>query len=85
MLRLGLILLVLPCIALTTGYMYEQSLVKDCLDLGGSFNYQELACDQTQDHPFIPYMARHPLFVNGGMLLATLGCLMCIFGLYRRG
>lgn len=84
MLRVGLILLVLPCLALMAGFMYEQSSVNDCLSSGGSFNYSLMACDMDNQHPFVPYMARHPLAVNGGMLVAVLGLFTCIFGLYRR-
>lgn len=65
-------------------YMYEQSLVDDCLDLGGSFNYELLLCDKQDSHSFMPYMARHPLFVNGGMLLSVIGVFFCIIGLYKR-
>ena len=84
MLRLGLLLLVIPSVLLMVGYMYEQSLVSGCLDAGGSFNYTENACDQQNTHPFVPYLARHPLWVNGGMLLTVLGTLLCIVGLYKR-
>lgn len=84
MLRLGLLLLVIPSVLLMVGYMYEQSLVNDCLDAGGSFNYTENVCDQQNTHPFVPYMARHPLWVNGGMLLTVLGTFLCIAGLYKR-
>ncbi|WP_293266906.1 hypothetical protein [Neptunomonas sp.] len=84
MLKIGLILLVVPCLLLMGGYMYEQSLVSSCLDQGGSFNYELLTCDQDNNNPFIPYMARHPLFVNGGMLLSIIGLLACTIGLYKR-
>lgn len=84
MLRLGLLLLIIPCLLLMGSYMYEQSLVDDCLDLGGSFNYELLFCDKQDSHSFMPYMARHPLFVNGGMLLSVIGVFFCIIGLYKR-
>ncbi len=83
MLKIGLLLLIAPCLLLMGGYMYEQSLVSNCLDVGGSFNYELLACDQHNNHPFMPYMARHPLFVNGGMLLSVVGLFFCIIGLYK--
>jgi len=83
MLKLGLTLLIVPCLALMGGYMYEQSLVDDCLDIGGSFDYQNLMCDMQNKQPFIPYMARYPMFVNGGMLLSVLGVFMTVIGLYR--
>jgi|JTFO01.1.fsa_nt_gb hypothetical protein len=85
MLRWGLILLVLPAVLLMAGYMYDLSLADACLDQGGSWNYHRAECDASgQDHPFVPYMVRHPLWVNGGMLLSVLGLFVCIAGLYRR-
>ena len=64
--------------------MYEQSLVSDCLELGGSFDYELLVCDQENTHAFIPYMGRHPQFVNGGMLLSVIGLFLCMIGLCKR-
>ncbi|SIS39874.1 hypothetical protein [Neptunomonas antarctica] len=84
MLKVGLALLVLPCLLLMAGYMYELSGVNDCLGLGGSFNYELLACDQSNDHPFMPYTVRHPLLVNGGMMASVAGLFLCIIGLYKR-
>lgn len=84
MLKLGLLLLVLPGMLLMGAYLYDLSLVEACLDSGGSWDYIEARCDTEHQHPFVPYMARHPLLVNGGMLLSVLGLLLCIAGLYRR-
>jgi hypothetical protein len=84
MLKLGLLLLVLPGMLLMGAYLYDLSLVEACLDSGGSWDYIEVRCDTERQHPFVPYMARHPLLVNGGMLLSVLGLLLCIAGLYRR-
>lgn len=84
MLRFGLLLLIIPCLLLMGTYMYEQSTVDMCLDMGGSFNYELLVCDHENSHPFMPYMVRHPLFVNGGMLLSVIGLFFCIIGLYKR-
>lgn len=83
MLRLGLLLLVLPPLLLMGGYLYEQAAVDACLDQGGSWHYLQRICDSTQQHPFVPFMMRYPLLVNGGMLVAVLGLLLCIAGLYR--
>ncbi|GAA0789660.1 hypothetical protein [Marinobacterium sediminicola] len=85
MLRLGLILLVVPAVLLMAGYMFDLSLADACLDQGGSWNYLTTECDDAgKDHPFVPFMVRHPLWVNGGMLLSVVGLLICMAGLYRR-
>lgn len=84
MLRIGLLLLTLPGVLLMGSYFYELSQVDACLDSGGSWNYLEARCDRAKEYPFVPYMARHPLLVNGGMLLSVLGLLLCLAGLYRR-
>jgi len=84
MLRWGLILLVVPGLILMGTYMYEQSLVRACVEAGGSFDYIDQFCDMDTTQPFISLMVRQPLLVNGGMLLSSLGLLMCLFGLYVR-
>ena len=85
MLKLGLILLVVPAVLLMGGYMYDLSLADACLDQGGSWNYELAECDAAgASHPFVPFMVRHPLWVNGGMLLSVVGLFICIAGLYRR-
>ncbi|NVK41253.1 MAG: hypothetical protein HWE39_08410 [Oceanospirillaceae bacterium] len=84
MLRIGLLLLVLPGLAMMVGYLLEQSAVDACLDGGGSWNYAAGACDSTDSHPFIPFSSRHPWLVNGGMLLSVAGLLCCLVGLYSR-
>jgi hypothetical protein len=84
MLKLGLLLLIIPGLVMMGGYMYELSLVDACRESGGSWHYVEAYCDTERQHPFVPYMVRHPLLVNGGMLLSVVGLLLCIAGLYRR-
>ncbi|MBA4503605.1 hypothetical protein [Marinobacterium marinum] len=85
MLRAGLILLVVPAVLLMAGYMYDLSLADACLEQGGSWDYLAVQCDVAEaKHPFVPFMVRHPLWVNGGMLLSVVGLLLCIAGLYRR-
>lgn len=84
MLKTGLLLLILPGVLLMGGYLYDLSLVEGCVDGGGSWDYQAERCDTERQHPFVPFMARHPLLVNGGMLLSVVGLLLCIAGLYRR-
>ncbi|ANG64975.1 hypothetical protein A8C75_22495 [Marinobacterium aestuarii] len=84
MLRLGLLLLLVPAIGMMVGYMMEQSLIDACLDAGGSFDYAAEACDPVGNHAFVPFSARKPLLVNGGMLLSTLGLFLCLGGLYTR-
>jgi len=84
MLRIGLLLLVLPGLALMAGYLLEQSAVDTCLGGGGSWNYATAECDASGSHPFVPFSARHGWLVNAGMLLSLVGLLCCIAGLYRR-
>ncbi|WP_415886338.1 hypothetical protein ACMXYR_16530 [Neptuniibacter sp. QD29_5] len=84
MLRIGLILLVLPSIALMVLFYVDQSAVDACLDQGGSYNYDLAECDLEQEHPFKPLLVRHPLVVNGGMLLSVVGVFMCMKGLLWR-
>ncbi|MGH1462872.1 MAG: hypothetical protein ACRBB6_12635 [Neptuniibacter sp.] len=81
MLRLGLILLILPSVALMLLYFMDQATVDACLDQGGSYNYQDAVCDLTDNHPFVPLIARYPLLINGAMLLSVIGLLMCMKGL----
>jgi hypothetical protein len=84
MLKLGLMLLLAPAIAMMSGYMLEQSEINACLDAGGSYDYTAEACDPVSHHAFVPFSMRFPLLVNGGMLLSMAGLLLCLGGLYRR-
>ena len=83
MLRIGLLLLCIPAVALMAGFMMEQSDIQACLASSGSWNYQESLCDLEAKHPFIPFMVRYPILVNGGMLLSVIGLFMTIIGLYK--
>ena len=83
MLKYGLLLLIVPPLLLMGGYLYEQAAVDACVDQGGSWNYLQASCDLAQSHPFVPFLQRHPLLVNGGMLLALVGFFLCLGGLYR--
>lgn len=84
MLRIGLVLLVVPGVLMMAVFMYEQSLVDSCLDAGGSFDYLNSYCDHETTQPFISMMGRHPLLVNGGMLLSVVGLIICMLKLYVR-
>lgn len=83
MIKIGLLFLTIPCLALMGFYLPEQASISDCLAVGGSFDYVNQVCDLEAEHPYLPFMARHPLMVNGGMLVAVLGTFLCIIGLYR--
>lgn len=83
MLRLGLILLILPSLALMGAYMYEQHLIESCTATGGFYDYALSECNPQTEQPFIPFMVRYPLLVNGGMLLSVLGLFLSIVGLYK--
>lgn len=84
MLRWGLILLVIPALLLMGVYMYEHGQVRACVEAGGSYDYLNQLCDMNTIQPFVPLMMRHPILVNGSMLLSAVGLLMCIAGLYIR-
>ena len=32
----------------------------NCLDMGGSFNYETQTCDFEKNHPYVPFNTRHP-------------------------
>lgn len=83
MIKLGLVLLVAPCLMLMGFYLPEQAAIADCLEAGGAFNYSLQVCDMQSSHPFLPFMARHGTLVNTSMLVAVAGLILCIIGLYR--
>lgn len=82
MLKVGIFLLVAPCLLLMALYVPEQLSVADCSNNGGSYNYAESLCDQQNKHPQSTFMARNSLLVNGGMLLSVLGFFICLINLY---
>ncbi len=84
MLRLGLLLLILPSLALMAVYFIDQSAIEACLAEGGSFNYAADECDFTNKHPYQPLMARHPTLINSAMLVSIVGLFMCLKGLLWR-
>lgn len=83
MLKLGLALLILPAIAMMAGYMVEQNQVEACIQGGGVWHWAAETCESSGKYPFVSFMQRNPLLVNGGMLLVVLGLLMTLVGLYR--
>jgi hypothetical protein len=49
-------------------YVSEAVAIDDCLDMGGSFNYETMTCDFETSHPYVPFSARHPgLFRQSGL------------------
>ena len=83
MIKIGLLLLIAPCLLLMGLYLPEQTSMSDCVALGGSYDYQQQVCDMQNKHPVCPFMARHGFLVNSAMLLALLGFIVCLVGLYR--
>lgn len=83
-LKLGLILLIFPLAALLGGYFSEMSLVNECIRAQGSFDYLKQVCDFQQQQPFIPYLQRHPAWVNTAIIISLVGLMLCFFGLYQR-
>jgi len=84
MLKLGLLLLIVPPLALMGLYFTEHSAVRECLLIeGGHWDYLEGVCRDTPQ-PFVPWIERSPWLVNGGMLLSVVGLGLCMVRLYVR-
>ena len=57
-------------------YLHEQVIVDRCLSANhGSFDYSKMSCDLETNHPYVPYLARHPhakqVFLLALIVLAT--------------
>ncbi|EPJ45088.1 MAG: hypothetical protein OFPI_37940 [Osedax symbiont Rs2] len=83
MIKIGLLLLIAPCLLLMGLYMSDLSRIEDCLLAGGSYDSVLQLCDMQNSHPVQPFMAGNTRLVNSSMLLAMLGFFLCIIGLYR--
>lgn len=83
MIRLGLLLLVLPILVLMGVYFWELGDVRACQLDGGYWDYLKNACRDTPQ-PFVSWLERSPLLVNGGMLLSVVGLVMCMIGFYTK-
>lgn len=83
MVRLGLLLLMLPLFVLMGVYFWELNDVRECQLGGGHWNYLAGVCRDVPQ-PFVPWVERMPLLVNGGMLLSVLGLVLCMVGLYQK-
>lgn len=81
MIKLGLLLLVLPVCVLMGIYFWELSDIRECQLDGGHWDYIESTCSDSPQ-PFVSWLERYPLLVNGGMLLSVVGMVMCMVGLY---
>lgn len=81
MIRLGLLLLVLPLFVLMGVYFWELGDVRACQLEGGHWDYIESTC-RDNPQPFVSWLERSPLLVNGGMLLSVVGLVMCMMGFY---
>ncbi|SHE41540.1 hypothetical protein SAMN02745148_00393 [Modicisalibacter ilicicola DSM 19980] len=83
MARWGVLLLIVPVVALMGLYFWELGDIRECQLSGGHWDYLAATCRE-QPQPFVPFIERHTLMVNGGMLLAMAGLVMCVVGLYVR-
>jgi preprotein translocase subunit SecG len=83
MIKIGLFLLIVPCLMLMGLYLPEQSSAADCVAQGGSFNYAQQLCDMQNQQTSSTFMSRNTVLVNTSMLTALLGFIVCIVGLYR--
>lgn len=82
MLRIGLVLMIVPIVVLMSLYFIELNGVRDCVLNGqGYWDYYERVCTSTPQ-PNVPFIARKPWLVNGGMLVSVLGLVLCMAGLY---
>lgn len=83
MLRVGLLLLIVPIIVLMGIYFWELGDIRECTYNGGYWSYLDSVCRHSPQ-PFVSWLERYPLLVNGGMLLSVLGTVMCMIGLYTK-
>lgn len=81
MARWGSLLLILPLVVLMGVYFWELGDIRECQLSGGYWDHIAAACRE-QPQPFLPFIERHSLLVNGGMLLSVVGLVMCIIGFY---
>ena len=79
----GLLLMVVPSVAMMGGYWAELSEARACMAQGMGFDYRTGDCIEGSTI-FVPFSERQPLLVNGGMLLSTLGLFLCLIGLYKK-
>lgn len=68
--RGGLLALVGLLVLLFVAIQYAREFIQvdRCLDDGGSYNYIEAACDHSENHPYTPYIRRHPLAASAALL-----------------
>jgi hypothetical protein len=83
MIRLGLLLLILPLVVLMGVFFWELNDVRACQLSGGHWDYLAGVC-RDSPQPFVPWVERMPLLVNGGMLTSVLGLVLCMVGLYQK-
>lgn len=83
LIRVGLALLILPVVVLLGLYFLELGDVRSCMLDGGHWDYLDGVCRDTPQ-PFVPWLARAPWLVNGGLALSVLGLGMAMVGLYIR-
>lgn len=80
---LGLALMVIPSVAMMSGFWSELTEVQKCTAEGMGFDYRTGECIEGSTI-FVPFSERQPLLVNSGMLLSTLGLIFCLIGLYKK-
>ncbi len=83
MIRFGLLLLALPILVLLGVYFWELGDVRACQLDGGHWDYLASACSESPQ-PFVSWLERSPLLVNGGMLVSVVGLVMCMIGFYTK-
>lgn len=85
MLKAGITLLVLPGLLLMLAWWFDYKAALDCLYAGGSYDYLAQAClNDGSQPPFVSFAQRHPLGVNGFLVVSLLGLGLTMGGLYRR-
>jgi hypothetical protein len=71
---LFLIALLSIMVSLYLGAQYAKDwmVVDSCLDGGGSFDFENMVCDHSSNHPYVSYQQRHPgslrLLLSGTLL-----------------
>jgi hypothetical protein len=80
-----MILLFVPSVVLVTLYMLEAQSAVRCVQALGSWDYVLGICDSAAKHDVVPYMVRHGMWVNMGMLVSIVGLCMTTWGMMIRG
>ncbi|MFQ6022595.1 MAG: hypothetical protein ACE5NW_07735 [Acidiferrobacterales bacterium] len=81
--RIGLLLILVPLLALGMHYAHELAMVDQCLDAGGAFDYTTMSCSFTERSEYIPYSQRYRWSLNIALGISFLGLVINMLGRKR--